>query len=453
MSDKITELMRKEGMSEAVIKSFFFYYSLLRQGSSGYYSEKDISPPLDSDILNIKSLTGGQIGDFSRLAVIKLNGGLGTSMGLERAKSLIPVKNNLNFLDIIARQILKLRQKTGQDIPLILLNSFNTSTDTLNHLSRYSDLKTGKLPLDIQQNKYPKICREDLSPLQLSEGQLNWNPPGHGEIYQVLQDSGLLEKLLNTGYEYAFLSNADNLGAVPDARILAELTSREIPFLMEVCLRTELDKKGGHLARSEDGHLILREVAQCPDMEVPFFQDITRYRYFNTNNIWVNLKALKREISQNEGFLSLPLIINRKEVRNIPVYQLETAMGAAISLFNGAKALEVGRDRFIPVKKTNDLLTIWSDAYELSEDYLLFLCDERTSPPVINLDDKYYRTIGQLEEHIRIVPSLKYCESLQVSGDFIFAGKITFRGRVKLKTERKKVLSESVFNNEEITHS
>lgn len=453
MRDQITQMMQKAGMSDSVISSFFYYYNQVRQGSSGYYSEADITPPLNSDILNIESLIPGKVSDFSRLAVIKLNGGLGTTMGLERAKSLLPVKNDLNFLDIIAKQILQLRQKSGHEIPLILLDSFNTSKDTLHHLSRYNDLKTGNLPLDILQNMYPKICQEDLSPLQLAEDQLNWNPPGHGEIYQVFQESGLLEKLLNTGYEYAFISNADNLGAVPDARILSELISREIPFLMEVCLRTELDRKGGHLARAEDGHLILREVAQCPEMEIPFFQDISRYRYFNTNNIWINLRALKKEISQNNGFLSLPLIINRKEVKNIPVYQLETAMGAAISLFAGAKALEVGRDRFIPVKKTNDLLTIWSDAYEINKDYLLYLCDERISPPVLNLDDRYYRTLGQLQERIRIIPSLKYCESLQVKGDIIFTGKIIFRGRVELKTERKKILSETEFVDEVINYS
>ena len=90
---------------------------------------------------------------------------------------------------------------------------------------------------------------------------MEWNPPGHGDIYIALETSGILEKLLQADYRYAFISNIDNLGATLDTEILAYIESHSLPFLLEVTKRTEMDRKGGHLARHKNGHLVLREAA------------------------------------------------------------------------------------------------------------------------------------------------------------------------------------------------
>ncbi|MDN5353604.1 MAG: UTP--glucose-phosphate uridylyltransferase [Candidatus Cloacimonadota bacterium] len=433
---KFKEKMQQAGLNEIVIDSFAYYFQKVLAGETGKLSEEVISPPSDGNVVFHNNLGKGDKDDLQQLAVIKLNGGLGTSMGLKQAKSLIEVKNELNFLDIIARQILHLRKKTKKSIPLLFMNSFNTRQDTLDHLKKYSDLKVDDLPLDFLQNKFPKIRQKDLSPLQETDDKLNWNPPGHGEIYLVLQLSGILGKLLEKGYRYAFVSNSDNLGAVVDTSILSYMKKEKIPFIMEVCRRTAMDKKGGHLAETKDNGLILREVAQCPAAEIDKFQDILRYKYFNTNNIWIDLLALKRKLNQNEGRLNLTMILNSKTVKGEPVYQIETAMGAAIAEFENAKAVVIERDRFIPVKKTNELLALLSDAYQLQEDFKLKLSSALQTSPNIALDADYYTTLDQFYQHFIQIPSLKKCEELNVLGEVFFKENVNIGGRVKIEASQ-----------------
>ena len=89
------------------------------------------------------------------------------------------------------------------------------------------------------------------------------------------------------------ISNADNLGATPDPRIAAFVARERIPFLMEVVEGTEADRKGGHIARRRaDGALVLRETAQTPPGEEESFRDYRHWRYYNTNNLWIDLEAL-----------------------------------------------------------------------------------------------------------------------------------------------------------------
>ena len=152
-------------------------------------------------------------------AIIKLNGGLGTSMGLDRAKSLLRARDELTFLDLIARQVLALRRRHGTQLPITFLNSFRTSRDTLEALTRYPGLGVERMPLEILQNRVPKLRADDLTPVQWPRDRsLEWCPPGHGDLYTVLYATGLLGTLLDLGFTQAFVSNSDNLGARADPR-------------------------------------------------------------------------------------------------------------------------------------------------------------------------------------------------------------------------------------------
>ena len=150
------------------------------------------------------------------------------------------------------------------------------------------------------------------------------------------------------------------------------MAREQIPFLMEVVEGTEADRKGGHIARRRaDGQLVLRETAQTPPEDEESFRDYRRWRYYNTNSLWVDLRALADTLDERGGVLELPLIVNRKTVDprdsdSTPVIQLESAMGAAIESFAGAALLLVPRTRFAPVKTTDDLLVLRSDAYRLA---------------------------------------------------------------------------------------
>lgn len=433
--------MLAEGISQTFIEHYHFYYDQLAAGATGYISHDQAQPvdtlPTYTELDPCLPRAGEKA--LSRTVVIKLNGGLGTSMGMDGPKSLLPVKNGLSFLDIIARQILHLRQQSGTHIPLVLMNSFYTSAESLAALQKYPDLAQGH-PLEFLQHKQPKIWKTTLQPAEWPQDpEKAWCPPGHGDLYTALADSGMLHWLLDHGYEHAFVSNVDNLGAVLDLSILGFFASSQLPFLMEVAQRTPADRKGGHLARTATGQLILRELAQCPPDEEETFQDLQRYQFFNTNNLWINLSVLATTLQQRHGLLGLPLIRNEKPVdpaspSSPRVYQLETAMGSAIALFDRAQALCVPRARFAPVKKNNDLLVLMSDAYRLNQDYTLSLAPECSgTPPSVELDDRYYQLFAMLQQRFPTgAPSLRRCQRLTVSGDVFFGCNVTVQGQVQI---------------------
>lgn len=431
----VADKMQSAGMPAIAIANFKNHYQQLLEGKTGFIPESSIQMVdnlPDADDLNWRHTQSGKKA-LPNTVLLKLNGGLGTSMGLDKAKSLITVKQHHCFLDIIARHAIQ------SQVHLLLMNSFNTREDSDKVLQKYPALNNANLALDFIQHKVPKINQHDLAPAYCeSNKQLEWCPPGHGDIYIALVSSGMLAALLKAGYRYALISNADNLGAVLDTQLLGFMVEQQLPFLMEVTDRTEADKKGGHLCRLLDGRLMLRESAQCMIDDRHEFEDITKHRFFNTNNLWIDLQQLQDTMDKNDHVLNLPLIRNSKTIdprdaNSSPVYQLETAMGSAISVFDGAQAIRVARSRFAPVKTTNDLLLVRSDAYALSEDYTL---SSKLSPahmPLINLDNDFYKLIDAFESRFPDgPPSLLECKSLDVKGDIVFGENITIRGEVSL---------------------
>jgi len=437
------EKMAHCGLAPMVINTFRHYFERLVKGETGLISKADITPVTEDEIADAKKLTGFREAGRAagkKAVVIKLNGGLGTSMGLSQAKSLLKAKDGLSFLDIIVRQAFIYRRKHGVKLPVVFMNSFNTEADTLEALRPYSDLPVAGIPLSFLQHKFPKVLQAGLMPASWpADPDLEWNPPGHGDIYTALVTSGMLENLLDKGILYAFISNSDNLAAVMDDTILGFFAENGFPFMMEVTDRTEADSKGGHLARLRKGGLTLREIAQCPEEELDEFQDIALYKYFNTNTIWVNLEALKALLEVHDNVLRLPMIrnpktIDPKDASSPQAYQLETAMGSAISTFEGATAIRVPRSRFAPVKTCQDLLALWSDCYVLTDDMYVVQNPERGLDALVcRLDSRYYKKIDQLEAHFsRGVPSLLECISLDVQGDVFFGRGVEIKGKVMI---------------------
>jgi UTP--glucose-1-phosphate uridylyltransferase len=432
------EKMRREGIPDAAIETFRHYYEQLAEGATGMIPEDEIEPVID--VQQLDDLPDADA-PLDAAIVLKLNGGLGTSMGMTRAKSLIEAKDGLTFLDVIARQVTELRKRSGARLPLVLMNSFYTHDDALAALG---DMESD-VPLDFVQHKEPTLLVDDLTPVEWPDDpSLEWCPPGHGDLYTALLTSGMLDTLLDRGYRYAFVSNSDNLGAVLDPRILGWIAREEIPFAMEVTRRTEADRKGGHIARVPGGGYVLRETAQTRKEDLDALQDITRHRYVNTNNLWLDLRALREVMEQRDGVLGLPLIVNRKTVdpsdKSTPeVFQLETAMGAAIGVFDGARPIAVPRRRFSPVKTTEDLLALRSDAYVLLDDARVELAPERDgTPPVVDLDDDDYKLLRDFDAHFPAgAPSLVQCERLAVEGDVTFGAGVVVRGAVTVSGPRR----------------
>jgi UTP--glucose-1-phosphate uridylyltransferase len=433
------ELMGAHDLPDLFIETFAGYYRQLIDGRTGFIAEAEIEP-VDS-VVEMAGLAERLrlVGEAAlpQTVMIKLNGGLGTSMGLERAKSLLVVKHGLSFLDIIAEQAVV------AGVPLVLMNSFATEEDSLAALANHPNLRQD-LPLSFLQHAEPKVRCADFTPAEWPDDpELAWCPPGHGDIYTALVTRGMLEAMLAQGYRYAFVSNADNLGAVLDPLLLGHLVVNRLPFMMEVAQRTPADRKGGHLARRrEDGRLILRESAQCTVEDEPSFQDIQRYRYFNTNNLWIDLEALQQALHERDYKMGLPMIRNEKTVdprdeESTPVYQLETAMGAAIEVFEGAAAVCVPRSRFAPVKQTNDLLVVRSDVYWLTPDFRLEMNPDRVGDaPDVALDSRFYKFVSDLDLRFADpAPSLLACERLEVQGDVRFGHDVICRGVVMFTNE------------------
>src|SRR4051812_36620725 len=374
-----TRKMRDAGVADVAIDTFAELYERLAAGETGLIAESEIEPV--ESVPDADALPDAEADDLlDQAVVIKLNGGLGTSMGMTRAKSLLEARDGATFLDLIARQIVGLRERSGARVPLVLMNSFATRDDSIAALERHAGL-SADLPADFLQSKEPKVLVDDLMPASWpANPELEWCPPGHGDLFVALQTSGVLEAMLDRGYRWAFVSSSDNLAAVLDPRILGWIAGEEAPFVMEVADRTPADRKGGHIAiRRDDGGLLLREIAQTRDGDLDAFQDTARHRYFNTNTIWFDLRAVA-EIPP------LPLIRNVKTVdpsdaSSPEVIQIETAMGAALGVIPGARALRVPRGRFTPVKTTNDLLALRSDAYEVTSDGRVALVAQRAGTP------------------------------------------------------------------------
>ncbi|WP_122941640.1 UTP--glucose-1-phosphate uridylyltransferase [Brachybacterium sp. EE-P12] len=434
--------MADAGVAQTAIDVFSHYYGQLEDGVTGTIPEDTIEPYLDPTHLEDVKIDVAEAKQvFDKLAIINLNGGLGTSMGLDRAKSLLPVRDGKSFLDLIVEQVLAARRGTNSRLPLIFMNSFRTREDTLEVLSKYPDLPVGDLPLDFLQNKEPKLRADDLSPVSWdADPDLEWCPPGHGDIYTALQTSGLLQQLLDAGFKYASVSNSDNLGTVPSPVLAAWFASTGAPYAAELCRRTPADRKGGHLAvRKADGQLILRDTAQTPAEEMDYFTDEHRHPFFHTNNLWWDLEQLDAILKERDGVMGLPLIRNEKTVdpsdkTSTPVYQIESAMGAAIEVFDGATAIVVGRDRFLPVKATSDLFLIRSDAYALDERGALV--QQVGAAPSISLDSGSYKLIHDFEARFpEGVPSLKEATSLDVQGDWTFGADVEIVGDAVLGTE------------------
>jgi UTP--glucose-1-phosphate uridylyltransferase len=156
----------------------------------------------------------------------------------------------------------------------------------------------------------------------------------------------------------------------------------------------------------------------------------------------VDLQALKALQAADPGAPVLPLIVNRKTVdprdKTSPaVIQLETAMGAAVGSIPGARAVQVPRSRFAPVKTTNDLLVVRSDAYELTS-------DGRMAPtfdgpgPVVTLDDDHYKLVPDFEQRFPAgAPSLRRCGRLEVDGDVTFGADVVVEGDVHVTGPRR----------------
>ncbi|XP_029986813.1 UTP--glucose-1-phosphate uridylyltransferase isoform X2 [Sphaeramia orbicularis] len=394
---------------------------------------EDLIQPYEK--IKAKGLPENIATSLNKLAVVKLNGGLGTSMGCKGPKSLISVRNENTFLDLTVQQIEHLNKTFNADVPLVLMNSFNTDEDTKKILQKYKHHRVNIHTFN--QSRYPRINKESLLPIAKNMGMSGengeaWYPPGHGDIYASFQNSGLLDKLIAEGKEYIFVSNIDNLGATVDLFILHHLMSqpadKRCEFIMEVTDKTRADVKGGTLIQYED-HLRLLEIAQVPKAHVDEFKSVTKFKIFNTNNLWISLPAIKRLHEKNS--MDLEIIVNPKTLDGgLNVIQLETAVGAAIKSFDNAMGVNVPRSRFLPVKTTSDLLLVMSNLYSLDAGSLTMSQKRefRTTPHV-----KLGSSFTKVQEYLtrfENIPDMLELDHLTVSGDVTFGKSVSLKGTV-----------------------
>ncbi len=444
--ERARQVMADGDVHPRAIEVFAHYYRQLESGETGVIAEDDVEPVTELPHLGSVDVDPAAAREaLGATVVIKLNGGLGTSMGMSRAKSLVPVRGERSFLDVIAMQVLAARGRYGVQVPLMFMDSFRTRDDTLAALEAHPDLPVAGLPPDFLQNREPKLRVDDLMPVEWPDDpSLEWCPPGHGDLYTALEASGTLQRLLDAGFRYASVSNADNLGASPDATMAGWFASSGATYAAEVCRRTPADRKGGHLVRRrDDGRLVLRETAQTRDQDADIAADIDRHPYFHTNNLWFDLRVLADTLAERDGVLGLPLIRNEKTVdpadADSPrVVQVETAMGAAVEVFDGARAIEVDRSRFLPVKTTNDLLVMRSDVYALADDGTITARVDAV--PLVDLDRAHYTTLAAFDERFPAgAPSLRAARSLTVEGDWTFGADVVVTGDVTLDAEGGRV--------------
>lgn len=443
--------MQKAGLSPIAINSFQRLYQLWESNEDNTISEDSVLPmdkiPCIADIA--PSLNGKKysIEALTQTAFLKLNGGLGTSMGLSKAKSLLPVVfdkgRHLRFIDIIIGQISAARTHYGVSLPLIFMNSYRTDRDTHAVLEKRKTFTNDGIDMEIMQHKEPKICLDTGEPVQWEKQPLfEWCPPGHGDLFASLAESHLLDQLMEKNIRYLFISNTDNLGARPSPTVAGYFAQTGAPFMAEVARKTVNDVKGGHFVRDKKtGRLLLREMSQIRKADEQRALDPHRHPFFNTNNIWLRVDALQELLRKKKGILNLPLIANEKtadatDPTSTPVVQLETAMGAAIAEFDGGICVEVDRRRFLPVKTTSDLFIMRSNRFHLTNNYEME--DGNYIFPQIFLDNRYYKYIDDFDQRFPYgIPSIAAANSVTVQGNWTFGKNVSFYADALLEEQKK----------------
>lgn len=418
MQKKLDQLKKKHPRPEDLDQFFVLYkrfietknikldWNMIEKPKGKLFEYKDLEDAIDPQAL------------LKRLAVLKLNGGLGTTMGCNGPKSAIKVNKENNFLDITVAQIENLNNTYGSDVPLLLMNSFNTDKETIEMTKKYTGIKM------FTQSMFPRISEDDLLPVE-SESQLFY-PPGHGDLFYAIEKSGKLDELLEEGRDYLFVSNVDNLAATVDLKILSFLVENNIDFGMEVTKKTRADIKGGTLI-NYDGSLRLLEIAQVPSDKKSDFKCIRNFPIFNTNSVWINLRVFK-EISKN---ISLDLIQNRKIIGDTPIIQLETAIGSAVRYFSNNCGIVVPRSRFLPIKTCDDLFLLKSNIY-MEENSQIRINTERILPnlPVVKLVGQNFNNVGSFEKSFGTIPNIVDLETLIIIGNVTFGKNVVLKGTV-----------------------
>ncbi len=435
-SDKLSTTQLPEEMRD-------FFLSLLTsflEGQTGQLEWHHIQPLLKEDLLAVDNLDNSYEAfgyeALSQVAIVKLNGGLGTTMGCQGAKSAIPIHVNQTFLDVLHNQVQHLRDQYNVPIPLILLNSPYTIKDSARILSK------DQAYINVVQHMFARIDATSMYPFSCADNpSQEWYPPGHGDCLHALYWSGTLQRLKASGIRYLFVSNADNLGPLIHPKILGYMVKKNLEMLIETTPKTLADVKGGALIRY-DGRLRLLERAQVGDAYMACFEDMSLFPVFNTNNIWLTCDAIESFVSQKK---KLDLIVNPKDIDSKRVYQLETALGSAISQFDRTASIVVNRERFLPVKKTSDLLVIKSDLIQKKQNLstLHFESDlHLNNYPLIQLGS-CFDTIQGFNERFAHIPSLKQLKSLSIEGDVVFGPDVILKGSVSIKVAPGKQITLS----------
>ncbi|CAL1204630.1 unnamed protein product [Candida parapsilosis] len=369
--------------------------------------------------------------NLSKLAVLKLNGGLGTSMGCVGPKSVIEVRDGNTFLDLSVRQIEHLNRTFDADVPLLLMNSFNTDADTAKIIKKYQGHRIRVKTFN--QSRFPRIYKDSLLPVPESydDSLDSWYPPGHGDLFEALVQSGELDALLAQGREILFVSNGDNLGATVNNKILSHMIETGAEYIMELTDKTRADVKGGTLINYQ-GEVRLLEIAQVPKEHVEEFKSIKKFKYFNTNNLWINLRAIKNLVEANA--IEAEIIPNQKSISKghseINVLQLETAVGAAIRHFKGAHGVVVPRSRFLPVKTCSDLLLVKSDLFYLEHGALkLDPVRDGFSNPLIKLGS-HFKKVSGFQTRIPHMPGILELDHLTITGNVHIGKGVQLKGTV-----------------------
>jgi UTP--glucose-1-phosphate uridylyltransferase len=435
LADTVEDPNEKRKFETEMDNFFALFRRYLQDKAKGNALDWDrIAPPQTSQVIAYEDLPESKnTALLSKLAVLKLNGGLGTSMGCVGPKSVIEVREGMSFLDLSVRQIEYLNRTYDVNVPFVLMNSFNTDDDTANIIKKYEGHNVDIITFN--QSRYPRVLKDSLLPLPKDYNSpiADWYPPGHGDVFESLQNSEILDTLLDKGIEYLFLSNVDNLGAVVDLNILEHMVESGAEYVMELTDKTKADVKGGTIIDYE-GTVRLLEIAQVPKEHTQEFKSIKKFKYFNTNNIWLNLKAIKRVVENNE--LELEIIPNSKSIAadksgesDISVLQLETAVGAAIRHFKNAHGVNVPRKRFLPVKTCSDLMLVKSDLYSLKHGQLNIDTSRFGPAPLIKLGT-HFKKVSDFQKRISSIPRILELDHLTVTGAVNLGRGVTLKGTV-----------------------
>lgn len=199
---------------------------------------------------------------------ILVAGGQGTRLGFELPKGMYPIGPlSGRTLFQMMMDLVKARSKYyGADIPIYLMTSPATDTETIRHAREESNFGLAEDQLQIFcQGTMPAVDDQTGQCLLKSRDELFLSPDGHGGMLKAFAQHGCLERATARGLKYLFYCQVDNpLAQICDPVFIGLHILQQSQLTSQVVRKTDPLQRVGNVVEVDDRVMII-EYSDLPE--------------------------------------------------------------------------------------------------------------------------------------------------------------------------------------------